>query len=39
MLLAGGCGDATESLESKTSHLQEAYEFGKRLYRGKLGLV
>ena len=34
MLLAGGCGDTNGKPQiEKTSHLQEAYEFGKRLYR------
>ena len=37
MLLAGGCGDTNGKPRiEKTSHLQEAYEFGKRLYRGSL---
>lgn len=34
MLLAGGCGDTNgEPRIDKTSHLQEAYEFGKRIYQ------
>ena len=37
MLLAGGCGDTNGKPRiEKTSHLQEAYEFGKRLYRESL---
>lgn len=34
MLLAGGCGDSNGSPQiDKTTHLQEAYEFGKNIYR------
>lgn len=33
MLLAGGCGDTAGKPEiAKTNHLQEAYEFGKKIY-------
>ena len=33
MLLAGGCGDTNGKPQiDKTNHLQEAYEFGRRLY-------
>lgn len=33
MLLAGGCGDTNGKPQiNKTSHLKEAYEFGKRIY-------
>ena len=33
MVLAGGCGDSGGKSEiDKTSHLEEAYEFGKNLY-------
>ncbi len=34
MILAGGCGDTNGKPQiDKTSHLQEAYEFGKNIYR------
>ena len=34
MLLAGGCGDANGKPQiDKTGHLQEAYEFGKNIYK------
>lgn len=34
MVLAGGCGDANGKPQiDKTTHLAEAYEFGKSLYR------
>ncbi|MDE6016054.1 MAG: flavodoxin family protein [Acetatifactor sp.] len=34
MLLAGGCGDTNGKPQiDKTEHLQEAYEFGKNLYK------
>ncbi|MGM9650090.1 MAG: flavodoxin family protein [Butyricicoccaceae bacterium] len=33
MLLAGGCGDTNGAPQiDQTNHLQEAYEFGKRIY-------
>ena len=33
MLLAGGCGDTNGKPQiDKTSHLAEAYEFGKSIY-------
>ena len=33
MVLAGGCGDTNGKAQiDKTEHLQEAYEFGKRIY-------
>ena len=33
MVLAGGCGDTNGRPQiDKTGHLQETYEFGKRLY-------
>lgn len=33
MVLAGGCGDTNGKPQiDKTNHLQEAYEFGKRIY-------
>ena len=33
MLLAGGCGDTNGKPQiDKTSHMAEAYEFGKRIY-------
>ena len=33
MILAGGCGDTNGKPQiDKTSHLQEAYEFGKNIY-------
>lgn len=36
MLLAGGCGDTDGRPQiDKTSHLQKAYEFGKRIYQGE----
>lgn len=35
-LLAGGCGDTNGRPQiGKTGHLQEAYEFGKRIYQGE----
>ncbi|MDD4372269.1 MAG: flavodoxin family protein [Anaerostipes sp.] len=34
MVLAGGCGDTNGKPQiDKTSHLQEAYEFGKNVYK------
>ena len=34
MVLAGGCGDTNGQPQiDKTGHLQEAYEFGKNIYR------
>ncbi len=34
MLLAGGCGDTNGKPQiNKTSHLKEAYEFGKTIYK------
>lgn len=34
MILAGGCGDTNGKPQiDKTNHLQEAYEFGKNIYR------
>ncbi len=34
MLLAGGCGDTNGKPQiDKTGHLQEAYEFGKNIYK------
>lgn len=34
MLLAGGCGDTNGKPQiDRTCHLQEAYEFGKRIYQ------
>ena len=34
MLLAGGCGDTSGKPQiSKTNHLEEAYEFGKTIYK------
>lgn len=34
MLLAGGCGDTNGKPQiDKTGHLEEAYEFGKHIYR------
>lgn len=36
MLLAGGCGDTNGRPQiGKTGHLEEAYEFGKRIYQGE----
>lgn len=33
MILAGGCGDTNGKPQiDKTNHLQEAFEFGKRIY-------
>lgn len=34
MVLAGGCGDTNGQPQiDKTGHLQEAYEFGKNIYK------
>ena len=33
MLLAGGCGESAGGPQiEKTTHLKEAYEFGKKIY-------
>ena len=37
MVLAGGCGDTNGKPQiDKTKHLQEAYEFGKNIYKEEL---